>query len=170
MPRNFYMYYYLIIAGIIAADQAVKKMVSDSMALNETIPIINNIFHITYIRNTGAAFSIMEGFRALLIVLPAVLIAAAMVYIFLKRKKTHPAVLLSLAFIAGGGLGNVIDRAALGYVVDYLDFRVFPVFNIADIFVCLGCGLLIVYILILDGKATKEKKNGKGNKLSGNNQ
>ncbi|MCI8645754.1 MAG: signal peptidase II [Firmicutes bacterium] len=166
------MYYYLIIAAIIAADQVVKKMVVDSMELNETIPLINEVFHITYIRNTGAAFSLMDGFRGLLILLPVILIAAAMVYIHMKRKKAHPVILLSLSFIAGGGLGNVIDRAMRSFVVDYLDFRVFPVFNIADIFVCLGCGLLIIYILFLDGKTAKEKKhgNGKGNGLSSNNQ
>lgn len=164
------MYYYLIIAAIIAADQAVKKMVVDSMELNETIPLINEVFHITYIRNTGAAFSLMDGFRGLLILLPIILIAAAMAYIYMKRKKAHPVILLSLAFIAGGGLGNVIDRATRSFVVDYLDFRMFPVFNIADIFVCLGCGLLILYILFLDGKTAKEKKNGKGNGLSSNDQ
>ena len=69
------MYYYLIIAAIIAADQVVKKMVVDSMELNETIPLINEVFHITYIRNTGAAFSLMDGFRGLLILLPVILIA-----------------------------------------------------------------------------------------------
>lgn len=164
------MWYYLIVAAIIAADQAVKKTVAEGMELNETIPLIRDVFHITYIRNTGAAFSLMEGFRGLLILVPVLLIGAAMVYIFLKRKKAHPVILLSLAFIAGGGLGNVLDRAVRGYVVDYLDFRVFPVFNIADIFVCLGCGLLIVYILFLDGKAARGKRNGKGNSLPNNRQ
>ena len=58
----------------------------------------------------------------------------------------------SVALIAGGGIGNLIDRALLGYVVDYLDFRVFPIFNLADICVCTGCGLLILYVLFIDGK------------------
>lgn len=174
------MRYYLIIAAIIIADQAVKKAVTQGMALNETIPLIDGVFHLTYIRNTGAAFSLMEGFRGLLILLPAVLIAAAMVYMFVKRKTAHLSLHLSLAFIAGGGIGNLIDRTRQGYVVDYLDFRVFPVFNVADIFVCLGCGLLIVYILFFDGKAKrgkepkkeqqKEKHHGKGNRLPSNNQ
>lgn len=135
------------------------------MTLHESIPVINHVFHITYIQNTGAAFSLMEGFRLLLILLPAVLILAAMVYMFVKRKTSHPMLLLSLAFICGGGLGNVIDRAVLGYVVDYLDFRVFPIFNVADIFVCLGCGLLVIYLLFLDGKASEKNKNDKRNNL-----
>lgn len=159
------MYNYVIIAAIIVLDQAVKKAVTAAMTLHESIPVINHVFHITYIQNTGAAFSLMEGFRLLLILLPAVLILAAMVYMFVKRKTSHPMLLLSLAFICGGGLGNVIDRAVLGYVVDYLDFRVFPIFNVADIFVCLGCGLLVIYLLFLDGKASEKNKNDKRNNL-----
>lgn len=160
MPRNFYMYYYLIIAAIVVLDQIVKKAVTLSMALQESIPVISGIFHITYIRNTGAAFSLMEGFRSLLILIPVLVILVAAGYIFIKRKTAHPLLLTSLACICGGGLGNVIDRAVFGYVVDYLDFRVFPVFNVADIFVCLGCGLLILYILVIDGK-----HNGKRNSI-----
>lgn len=160
MPRNFYMYYYLIIAAIVVLDQIVKKAVTLSMTLQESIPVISGIFHITYIRNTGAAFSLMEGFRSLLILIPVLVILVAAGYIFIKRKTAHPLLLTSLACICGGGLGNVIDRAVFGYVVDYLDFRVFPVFNVADIFVCLGCGLLILYILVIDGK-----HNGKRNSI-----
>ncbi len=157
------MYYYLIIAVILVLDQAVKKAVTANMRLNESIPVFEEFFHITYIRNTGAAFSLMEGFRTFLILLPLVLILAAMVYIFVKRHTAHPALLVSLAFIAGGGLGNVIDRALFGYVVDYLDFRVFPVFNIADIFVCAGCALLVIYIIFIyiifiDGRKASAQK------------
>lgn len=160
--------YYIVIAAIIVFDQFVKKAITATMALNESIPVIGDIFHITYIQNRGAAFSLMEGFRIFLILLPAALIVAAVIYIFRKRKAAHPLLLLSLSFISGGGLGNVIDRLFFGYVVDYLDFRVFPIFNVADIFVCLGCGLLIIYIIFVDGKAAKAK-NGKGNSLPSKN-
>ena len=122
------------------------------MVLYHTIPVIEDIFHITYIHNTGAAFSMMEGMRNVLVLLPAVMIAAAVIYMFIKRKTGHPLMLTSVALIAGGGIGNLIDRIALGYVVDYLDFRVFPIFNLADICVCTGCGLLILYVLFIDGK------------------
>ena len=158
--------YYLIIAVIIVLDQVVKNLVTVTMNLNESIPVIGNIFHITYIQNRGAAFSLMEGFRIFLILLPVVLILAAVIYIFKKRKTAHPILLTSLSFIAGGGLGNVVDRSLFGYVVDYLDFRVFPIFNIADIFVCLGCGLLVVYIIFIDGKITEKKQqHGKTDSL-----
>lgn len=94
----------------------------------------------------------MEGMRGLLVLLPLIMIAGAVVYMFIKRKTGHPLMMASVALIAGGGIGNLIDRMMLGYVVDYLDFRVFPIFNLADICVCTGCGLLILYVLFIDGK------------------
>lgn len=154
------MYYFLIIFAVVVLDQVIKKAVVATMALHQSIPVIQDIFHITYIHNTGAAFSMMEGMRSFLILLPLVLVLAAVIFIFLKRKTVHPLLLASIAMIAGGGLGNMIDRIAYGYVVDFLDFRVFPIFNAADIFVCVGCGLLILYVLFFDGK-----KDGKRDDL-----
>lgn len=146
------MYYFLIIIAAVVLDQIIKFAVVDSMALYQTIPVIQDVFHITYIHNTGAAFSMMEGMRGLLVLLPLIMIAGAVVYMFIKRKTGHPLMMASVALIAGGGIGNLIDRMMLGYVVDYLDFRVFPIFNLADICVCTGCGLLILYVLFIDGK------------------
>ena len=154
------MYYFLIIIAAVCLDQIIKYIVAGNMALYQTIPVIEDIFHITYIHNTGAAFSMMEGMSNLLVLIPAVMIAAAVIYMFIKRKTGHPLMLASVALIAGGGIGNLIDRIALGYVVDYLDFRVFPIFNLADICVCTGCGLLILYVLFIDGK-----QNGKRNDI-----
>lgn len=150
------MYYFLIIIAAAVIDQIIKKAVVSTMALYETIPVIEDVFHITYIHNTGAAFSMMEGMRSLLVMLPLVMVAGALIYMFIKRKTGHPLMMTSVALIAGGGIGNIIDRISQGYVVDYLDFRVFPIFNMADICVCVGCGLLILYVLFIDGK-----KNGK---------
>ena len=150
------MYYFLIIIAAIAVDQIVKYMIVNSMALYESIPVIQNVFHITYIHNTGAAFSMMAGFRGFLIILPFVMILAAVIFMFIKRKTGHPLLMTSVALIAGGGIGNLIDRIAYGYVVDFLDFRVFPIFNGADIFVCTGCGLLILYVLFFDGKQNEQ--------------
>lgn len=150
------MYYFLIIIAAVIIDQIIKKAVVSTMGLYETIPVIQDVFHITYIHNTGAAFSMMEGMRSFLVLLPLIMVTGALVYMFIKRKTGHPLMMASVALIAGGGIGNLIDRIFLGYVVDYLDFRVFPIFNMADICVCVGCGLLILYVLFIDGK-----KNGK---------
>ena len=143
-----------VIAAAVARRRAVAVVAA--MALYESIPVIQDVFHITYIQNKGAAFSIMEGQINFLILLPMVMIIAAVIFMLVMRKKGHPVLMTSVALIAGGGIGNLIDRIALGYVVDYLDFRVFPIFNLADIAVCVGCGLLVLYVLLIDGKQKNE--------------
>lgn len=150
------MYYFLIIIAVVISDQIIKNHVVGTMALYESIPVLQDIFHITYIHNTGAAFSLMAGKISVLILLSLFMIIAAVVFMLIMRKKGHPLMMTSVALIAGGGIGNLIDRIALGYVVDYLDFRVFPIFNLADIAVCVGCGLLVLYVLFFDGKQKNE--------------
>ncbi|MFQ8601696.1 MAG: signal peptidase II [Anaerovoracaceae bacterium] len=151
------MIYYFIIAAVIIFDRAIKYIVSSKLMIGETVPVIENIFHITYVQNRGAAFSLMEGEGLFLIGLPAAVITAALIALFLKRKKWSRLLNLSVAFICAGGLGNLIDRVSQGYVVDMFDFRVFPVFNIADIFICAGCGLLLIEVLFAE---RKREKNG----------
>ncbi|MDO4486538.1 MAG: signal peptidase II [Bacillota bacterium] len=146
------MIYYLIIVGILIFDRVVKYLVSSGMAVGETIPLIENVFHITYVQNRGAAFSMWEQQWIVLILLPAVVMLAGIVLIFIKRNTWSRFYLISAAFICGGGLGNLIDRITQGYVVDLFDFRVFPVFNIADIFICAGCGLLLLYVVFFERK------------------
>ena len=156
------MYYFIIIIAAVILDQIIKNCVVNSMSLYESIPVIQDILHITYIHNTGAAFSLMAGQISVLILLPLLMITAAVVFMLIMRKKGHPLMMTSVALIAGGGIGNLIDRIALGYVVDYLDFRVFPIFNLADIAVCTGCGLLVLYVLFFDGKQKNERDNIQG--------
>ena len=150
------MVYYLIIAAILIFDRVVKLIVSTNMSPWETIPVIENVFHFTFVQNRGAAFSMWQEQWIVLIALPLLVIAVGLVLIFLMRKKWDKAMLTSIAFIIGGGLGNLIDRMALGYVVDMFDFRVFPVFNIADIFICVGCGLMVLDVLLLERKNDNE--------------
>ena len=154
------MYLILIIAGTVVLDQLVKHIVSGSMMLGQTIPVINNFFHITYIHNDGAAFGIMSGKAIFLIGLPALMMIAGIVILALFKNRLDKMVLVSIALITGGGIGNLIDRSIYGYVIDFIDFKIWnPIFNIADIAVCAGCGLLILYLLVIDGR-----KNGKSDK------
>jgi signal peptidase II len=148
------MIYFVIVAGIILLDQIVKKIVVSNMYVGESIPLLEDFFHITYIHNKGAAFSLWEQQWILLIAFPAIVMVVGLVCLFIKRKTWDKLYLLSIALICGGGLGNLIDRIIQGYVVDMFDFRVFPVFNIADIFICIGCGLMLIYVIFL------ERKNG----------
>ena len=146
------MVYYLIAAAVILFDRVVKIMVTSNMQPWETIPVIENIFHFTYVQNKGAAFSMWQEQWLILIGLPLLVIAAGFVIIFIKRKIWDRCMLTAIALICGGGLGNLIDRIIFGYVVDIFDFRVFPVFNIADIFICVGCGLMVLDVLFFEGK------------------
>ena len=147
--------YYLVIAAVLLLDQITKYIVRAGMELYESIPIVDGIFHITYIQNSGAAFSILQGKTFVLILLPLVLSIALLVAVAKLRKKGHPMLLWSLSLIAAGGFGNLIDRAMMGSVTDFLDFRVWPIFNVADIAVCCGCALLLIYVVFFDGKAEK---------------
>lgn len=140
-------------------DQLVKRIIVANLSLAQSIPVIQDIFHITYIRNTGAAFSLMDGMQWFLVLFPVLLVVAAVAFLLIKRKSAHPLLLASVAMIAGGGIGNLIDRVAYGYVVDFFDFRIFPIFNVADIFVCVGCGLMILYVLFFDGKNDGKRDN-----------
>jgi len=147
--------YYIIIVLLVAADQIIKFFISSNMDLGETIPLIENILHITYITNSGGAFSILQGQRFLLILVTSAMTSAILVYIFIKRNSEHFLYLLSLSMICAGGAGNLIDRVRLGAVVDFIDFRVFPIFNLADICVCTGCGLLLLYIFLFEVRRGK---------------
>ena len=146
------MIYYLIAAAVIVFDRVVKKLVVSNMVPWETIPVIEDIFHFTYVQNRGAAFSMWQGQWIILIGFPLAAIAVGLILIYLKRNKWDKLMLTSVAIICGGGVGNLIDRIMLGYVVDLFDFRVFPVFNIADIFICVGCGLMILDVLFFERK------------------
>lgn len=149
------MIYYLIAAAAVLLDRAVKHITVVNMEAGDTMPVVENMFHITYVRNTGAAFSMWEEQWVVLILLPLAVLTAGIVLIFLKRRIWSRPMLTSLSLICGGGIGNLIDRISRGYVVDMFDFRIFPVFNVADIMICAGCGLLLLEILVLERKRSR---------------
>jgi signal peptidase II len=139
------MIIYVIAAVVLILDQTVKFIIQMRMIPGHTLPIINNIFHLTYVQNTGAAFGIMAGrnfFFAIISLLAIVLV------VFLSRDAGRTLLLkIAWGLILGGIIGNLIDRVRLGYVVDFLDFQVWPVFNIADSAITVGATLLIIKLL-----------------------
>lgn len=149
--------FYILIMLIIVLDQGSKFLIQSTMALNTSVPIIEGIFSITYIHNTGAAFSVLEGKTIFLIIVQIIVILVIFAFMIKKGPSLHWTLKTSLAFIVGGGLGNLADRVNNGYVVDFLHFHFWPIFNIADISVCCGCGLLVIYVFLIEGKV----KNGK---------
>ena len=144
------MRYYLTAALVIAVDQISKAVIRMTMHVGDSISILGDFFRLTYIRNSGAAFSMMSGQRFLLVVIPIVGIIAALWYLHHHRGE-HWTLYASWALIVAGGIGNLIDRIAFGEVTDMFDFSIFPpVFNVADIAVTFGCALFILYILAGD--------------------
>ena len=150
------MLYLLLIVGVIVLDRVVKIAVTTNMEPGDTIPVIDPIFHITYVQNTGAAFSMLQGHPTLLIVFPAIVIGIGIIFVLVMSKAFNRIFLVSVSLICGGGLGNLTDRISQGYVTDMFDFRIFPVFNVADICVCVGCGLLMLYLIIDANKSGKQ--------------
>lgn len=141
----------LVIAAIVlmvAADQAVKLWAIQILKPVGTIPIWEGVFHLTYIENRGAAFSILQNQQWLFIISTAVILVIIGYLLYKKMIRTRM-LRWALYMLMGGAIGNWIDRIFRSYVVDLFDFRLihFPVFNIADIFVTIG-GILFVYILM----------------------
>jgi signal peptidase II len=130
---------------MIAADQFSKFFIVRHFALGQKLTVIPGFFAITNVRNTGAGFSILTDQTAFL---SLVSIAAVIALIYLLSKERSVATRISYLLIIAGAAGNLIDRLRLGYVVDFLDFYIigydFPVFNIADSFITIGCVLLIL--------------------------
>ncbi len=149
------MVYLLLIVAVMVLDRVVKIAVTTNMTPGESIPVLDPIFHITYVQNTGAAFSMLQGHPTLLIIIPGIVLAIGIIFVCAMAKSFNRIFLISVSLICGGGLGNLTDRIAQGYVTDMFDFRVFPVFNVADICVCVGCGLLVLYMII---DANRSKK------------
>ncbi len=153
-------FYALFVAFIVAADQITKFLVVANIGLFEKVPFIPGIVRLTYTQNTGAAFSALEGMRWLFVLVFVVLTVALLLEYFKVKLPLSRFERWSLAAIYGGGLGNVIDRVRLGYVVDMIEteFIEFPVFNVADCFITCGCIALLVSLIFFNKNIWKEDK------------
>ncbi len=138
---------------IIFLDQLVKYIVSKNMSLNESIPIIKNILHLTYIHNTGASFGILKGQQVFLIIISIIVILLILYYFY--KTKDNLKIKISAALILAGAIGNLIDRIRLNYVTDFIDFRIWPAFNVADSCITIGAILIIVFYFLLPAKYSR---------------
>lgn len=143
-------------------DQITKWLAVLFLKEIDTLPLIKNVLHLTYLENTGAAFGILKNNRWIFLVVSAVAIVALLFYLAKFRPK-NKWLLVGLSFIVGGGIGNMIDRLLLGYVIDFIDFRLinFAVFNVADAFVCIGAVLVIIYVFFFSEKESKKESESK---------
>ena len=155
-----FLYMVLFAAGIVAADQVTKILTVANIALYQDVEFIPGFLGLTYVQNTGAAFSSFEGQQWLFALIFA-LFTAGVVYEYFKKPMGFTTFeRWCIAAIYGGGLGNMIDRVRLGYVVDMIEtkFMVFPVFNVADCFITCGCFLLIAHLFLVNKDFWKEDK------------
>lgn len=157
-----YGLYSLIILLGIAADQLTKWLAVKFLEPIPTKPLIDGVLHLTYVENRGAAFGMLADNRWVFIAISSVAIVALLFFLYAGYAQNR-LYAISVSLIISGGLGNMIDRLALGYVVDFIDFRLinFAVFNGADSFVCIGAALLIIALIIDLVKEYKKEKQDK---------
>lgn len=141
--KNIFIISTAIIIAVI--DQLTKFLARQNLQLNESIPIIKNIFHLTYITNTGSAFGMFQGFNLLFIIFSIIVIIILSNH--LKKIKPNERYLqFAVSLLLGGTIGNLLDRIFYGAVIDFIDLRVWPVFNIADSAVTISILFLIILL------------------------
>ena len=155
------MLYVILTIVLVALDQAVKYLVRANIPLGGHVPFLPHVLELTYVQNTGAAFSMLSEHTWLLSLISAAVVAA-MAAVLCRRVLTHPLGVVPAVMVLSGGLGNLIDRVALGYVTDMFNtlFMRFAVFNVADIFITVGGVLLVVYLLFFYDKLEPKKEDG----------
>ncbi len=144
---------YAVMAGVLLLDRISKILVLNNIQLFKSIPVIPKVLNFTYVRNTGAAFSMFSDANTILGIVAVVVVIGALIFLHIKKYK-NPLLYTFVGMIIGGALGNVIDRFCYNYVIDFIDvqFMEFAVFNIADCFIVVGCILLAGWIMFYDAE------------------
>ncbi len=157
------MFYAILAAALAALDQLVKYLVRANIPLGGTVPFIPNLLELTYVQNTGAAFSLLRQHTWLLTLTSAVVVLA-MCALMAKGFFKNRLGLFSAALVLAGGLGNLIDRALFGFVTDMFQttFMEFAVFNVADCCITVGVPLLFLYVWVYVGKEEKKEDGADG--------
>ena len=160
----YYIVFTAVIIGGIVLDQLSKLLAVKLLAPIGSVPLWEGVLHLTYVENRGAAFGMLADHRWVFMSISTIAITAIAIYLYSGRN-TSKLYTSALMLIVSGGIGNMIDRIALGYVVDFIDFALidFAVFNIADSLVCIGAGLLVLALvldIIKEAKLEKAKRAG----------
>lgn len=155
-----FFFYILFVAGIVALDQITKALVVANIPLSGHVAFLPGFLDFTYLRNTGAAFSSFEGMQWLFALIFLVFTLGIFYEYFKKKLPFTPFERWAIAAVYAGGLGNMIDRLRLGYVVDMIEtqFMNFPVFNVADCFITCGCIALLVSMGFFNKEFWKDEK------------
>jgi len=142
VPRKIFLIF--IGALFLAADQSAKFFLTHFLKPNETCPVIKNIFHITLILNTGCAFGLFRNKPSLFFMVISVVAIIFLIYFFKRLKKEDMLYKLAAILLIAGSTSNLIDRLRFGYVIDFLDFRIWPVFNLGDTAITIGVMIFIL--------------------------
>lgn len=171
MIKLKYLVLLAVTGTIISLDQLTKNLILQRFHLSESYSVVPNFFSLTYVRNPGAAFGMLARWDASLrvpffIIVP-LLALAVIFFIFRKVEERDFKLSTALSLVIGGAVGNLIDRVAYNYVVDFLDFHWyhdahFPAFNVADMAICVGVGLLILDIIQKERDLIRSKRGQKG--------
>ena len=163
------MWYAILLAGAIGLDQLLKWWVTSHLEVGQSAPLLPGVVQLTRLHNTGAAWSSFSGKTGLLAAVTVVLLAAV-VYLVAKKIVRHPLGICACCLILSGGIGNIIDRLRLGYVVDMLHFQFwpsYPTFNVADVCIVSGAILGAIYYVLLYEKHDRRKTDGASDPANG---
>ncbi|HAH21082.1 MAG: signal peptidase II [Omnitrophica WOR_2 bacterium GWF2_43_52] len=131
---------------IIILDQISKAYISRNLLVGQSLPVLRNIFHITLVHNTGIAFGLLKGYSIFFVVVSLFIIAFITRELMVGHTRNCLAKGIALSLLLGGACGNLLDRLRYGYIVDFLDFRIWPVFNIADSAITIGI-MMVAYLV-----------------------
>ncbi|GFN24050.1 MAG: signal peptidase II [Thermoanaerobacteraceae bacterium] len=151
------MLFPLLVLAIVAGDQLTKMVVRRTLAPNETVPVLDNIFHLTHVNNPGAAFGLLAH-RTSFFIATGIIVTGLIIIAYRQFRNGGFYFQLALALQLGGALGNLLDRLRFGYVVDFLDFRIWPVFNLADVAIVGGASLLVWQLWRRGGEGERERE------------
>jgi signal peptidase II len=144
----------ITVAMVVLTDRVTKSFFSKVLYEGETIPVFKNVFHFTLVHNTGMAFGLFKDHGVVFIIIPIIAIALLVynIYYYQENENLSRSYIVAFALILGGAIGNLIDRIHIGHVIDFLDFRIFPVFNIADSAITIGATIILIKCIPLSVK------------------
>lgn len=137
----------LLAAVVVALDQLTKYLIVDRMLLGESVPVAGRLLSFTYTRNMGSAMGLIPGGGTILAIVAGIFVIAILLWGH-RCAGQNPWLIWGLGGLLGGAIGNLLDRARLGYVVDFIDVHFWPVFNVADIAVCCGAAAILIGTLL----------------------
>lgn len=154
------MGYIVFSIAILSLDILSKLVVELNFGKGDTLPLIKDVFHLTYVENQGIAFGMFSGGRWIFVIV-SFLVLILIAYIYSKTLHRSRFLKIGTALVYGGAIGNMLERLAKGYVVDFFDFRLigFPVFNVADIAICVGAAMILIHFLFFEHSDAEKKNN-----------